>query len=173
MSIYDYTPREIYLSFYSDDDMSSITQQAKQVLQKVAYSKSNLEEGKRYCLRGLEGQTRIGLMAKKRNRFDARQAVFEEQERQWDEEKEIFDPQAIANAYQNVTASCQIWAQAVGNHDRKVVESYLFDEKEEEASEEIALSSSSHHSKLESPDTRIRRRVGDTLNHFQPMARAA
>ena len=173
LTIYDFTPREIYASWHSDDDLTHIAEQAKQVLLAKAACKSP-NEAKMYCIRGLEAHSRIGSKIKKQNRNDSREAVFKEQDRQWEENDEIDDRQAIADAYHKVSSSSQMWAQGMGRLDRKAVEAYLYeDDEEEEVSVELTVISTSTHNKLDSPDGRIRRMVGKTMGPFQPSARAA
>jgi hypothetical protein len=63
------------------------------------------EENPWYCSHGLESYTREGSTRKKANRANARKAVLDEQDLQW--EKDMCDPEAIANAYSELSRQCQ------------------------------------------------------------------
>lgn len=128
LNIYDYTTSEINDCWYNKDEMERITGRAVEVLIKV----ETANETHRYCIRGLEGHSRLGFIRKQKNRLDARQAVFKEQDRQWYELEECGPgDEAIADAYRQITSSCQKWAQIIGHQDQKTAEVYLLKEDDE------------------------------------------
>ncbi|KAL3938202.1 MAG: hypothetical protein SGBAC_006843, partial [Bacillariaceae sp.] len=128
LSIYDYTASEITAAWYNEDDMHHITRRCFKVLSK--FENREVKNGQKYFIRGLEGHSTLGSISKQNNRSAAYQAVFDEQERQY--ENEETDVQAISDAYRRTTSSSQMWAQVVGTRDEKAVEAYLYDEEEEE-----------------------------------------
>lgn len=127
--IYDYTKSEINAIWYNEDDMDRFTRRAIKVIKKM----ENPHESRKYCIRGLEGYSIMGSISKKRNRFEAREAVFQEQDRQqWNGYEECSSDQAIADAYRQITSSCQMWAQAMGYKDQIAAEAYLLQEEDED-----------------------------------------
>jgi hypothetical protein len=76
-------------------------------------------------LRGLEGKTTLGLYRKRQVKFNAREAVLEEQQRQW--QRGIRDEEAIAEAYFECAEAAHITAYMLGLRDereaRAIVES--------------------------------------------------
>ena len=146
LSLYDYSAREIAASWYDDEEMDRITQRCFRVLQRMECG--GTKNGKKHCIRGLEGHGAVASISKKKNRSTAAAAVLDEQARQW--YKETMDVQAISDAYKRTAASCQMWACVVGNRDQQAVEAYLYeDEEEDEEIDAIATvssvkSSSSH-----------------------------
>eukprot|EP00526_Cylindrotheca_closterium_P023761 CAMPEP_0113603270 /NCGR_PEP_ID=MMETSP0017_2-20120614/1190_1 /TAXON_ID=2856 /ORGANISM="Cylindrotheca closterium" /LENGTH=195 /DNA_ID=CAMNT_0000511653 /DNA_START=76 /DNA_END=663 /DNA_ORIENTATION=+ /assembly_acc=CAM_ASM_000147 len=175
LSITDYTDSEIDASWYNDDEMDRITQRAIKILMKMESAKQN--EAKRYCFRGLEGHSKLGSISKKKNRSEAREAVFGEQDRRWNESDE-FNDQAVADAYRQTTSSSQMWAQVMGRRDRKAVESYLFQEEVEDevmsvGTQTTERSLKSTDSNTQSPGSEMRTEATSRVGHFQPSARAA
>ena len=84
---------------------------------------------KKYCIRGLEGHSKLGSITKKRNRTTSIAAVLMEQSNQWVDN--AIDEQAIADAYRRTTSSCQMWARVVANQDRQAADAALCDVQEE------------------------------------------
>ena len=62
----------------------------------------------------------MGVLSKVHNRREAYDAVLDEQDEQ--DEIGLFDPEAMAQIYRDVTASHQIWAQTVALQDAKAAE---------------------------------------------------
>lgn len=129
LSIYDYTASEISASWFDSNEMDKITDRCFRILQKIEGRKS--KNGQKYCIRGLEGHTTIGSITKSNNRSAAYIAMLDEQERHWDDEPDI-RVQAMSDAYQRISSSCQMWAQVVGNRDEQAVEAYLHDDHNNE-----------------------------------------
>jgi hypothetical protein len=82
-----------------------------------------IEEGKNICLRGLELMTVIESNEAIARRFDACDAVFDEQDAQVD--RRLFDEKAIANSYRLVTIASRFEAEKRAQKDEKDVKSYL------------------------------------------------
>ena len=127
LNLQDYKPSEIAAAWYSTEQMEKITNRCFKVLKSI-----NAGKGQKYCTRGLEGHTHLGSISKKRSRSAATAAVINEQTRQWIED--IADEQAIADVYRRTTSSCQLWAQVMGNQDRKAADAVLYKEEKEEFS---------------------------------------
>lgn len=125
LNIDDYTPCEIEAAWYSEAQMEKITKGCVKHIRKMDAGKC-----KKYCIRGLEGHSKLGSITKNRNRAAAWAAVLTEQAQQWDEER--VDEQAIALAYQRTASSCQMWAQVMGRRDQQAAEIILFEERKEE-----------------------------------------
>lgn len=166
LSIYDYTASEISASWYDEQDMDKISQRCFKILQKYESGVSN----KKYCIRGLEGHSRLAFISKQNNRTDAYSAVFEEQQRQYQNEET--DIQAISDVYKRSTLSSQMWAQVVGARDERAVEAYLYEvEDEEDVAAPPVLESTN--SKVLTPECGIKRRVSAPKAAYSPSARAA
>lgn len=166
LSIYDYTASEIAAAWYDEEAMDKITQRCFKVLQRM---ESGHKHGTKYCTRGLEGHSVLGSISKRKVRSAAATAVIEEQARQWNENNEEIDFEAISNAYRKSTSSSLMWAQVIGNQDRRAVESYLFPDEEEEDDEVDTTSAIKH---TDSPNARIRM-VSSEAGMIQKSARAA
>lgn len=122
MSLHDYTPSEIAAAWYDNEEMDEITKRCVKILKKM---ESNPFKNSKYCLRGLEGHSTLGSINKRMNRSAAAAAVLDEQARQWRNERDGTDTQAIADAYRKTTSSCQMWAQVMGNRDQLTAEEFL------------------------------------------------
>jgi len=132
MSIYDYTPSEIYAAWFNEEDMRGITEKCFKTIMAMESREHSSKRCFKYCTRGLEGHSTLGRIGKKRNRRIAYATVLEEQERQWGESKEV-DFQAISDAYGDTASSCQMWAQVMGNRDAKAADNYLTEDEDEYA----------------------------------------
>ena len=168
ISIYDYTACEISASWYNQIEMSKITERCFRIINKFE-SGVVPKNGQKYCMRGLEGHTRLGLISKQNNRADAYAAVLGEQEMG-------ASVQTISDAYKCTSRSVQMWAQVVGARDERAVEAYLYDEQEEEEAETAPITPpllESTSSKVLSAESPTKRRVSGTKAAFSPSARAA
>ena len=121
----NYTQEEIKATWYSQDEYLQISKQCCKQIQKM--NRGERLRDKKYCSRGLEAHTTIGLVTKMRNRAESIQAVLEEQEVQRIKEG-IHDEDTIADLYNEVTSSCQLWARTVALRDQREAEAYLDDE---------------------------------------------
>ena len=94
------------------------------------------------CMRGLEGRTKEGSLRRKQNKFEAVDTVLFEQGRQLlDYPDKPADPQAISDAYQDVSYMCQKQAQAVAAQDELYVQQLLQNSKD--GNEELSASRTS------------------------------
>ena len=175
MTIDDYTACEISDAWYNEDEMHTITKRCFKVLNQYEHDKSN--SGQKYFIRGLEGHSTLGSISKQNNRSAAYQAVFEEQQRQY--ENEETDVHGISNAFQSTTTSSQMWAQVVGRRDERAVETYLYDDDEEEEEEVTTVFlatppelKSTADFKTLSSDSRIQSTIPGKSAVFSPSARA-
>jgi hypothetical protein len=118
----NYSPEEIKATWYSEEEYLNIVKQlCKQILRT---DRGETLKDKKNSARGLEGATRLGLTMKHSNRALSLNAVLEEQHHV--QRVEGFrDDEAIAHAYHQTTASCQMWACAVGLRDQRAAEDYL------------------------------------------------
>jgi hypothetical protein len=117
LSIHDYTPDEIRATWYATEDYQKIERQCQKEIRKI--NKGGELRDKKYCSRGLEGQTDAGFASKMRNRMSSWNAVLDEQLLQWDQG--VFDEDTIAEIYIRASSSCQMWANFVGQQDQKAI----------------------------------------------------
>lgn len=122
MSINDYTPSEISTLWFDDDEMHRIAQRCCELIVRMEYEGSSFTSRK-YCIRGLEGHSRLGSANKKTNRAAAIASVLVEQSKQWAEDE--VDEHAIAEAYQRTTFNCKRWAHEMGKRDQQAAEAVL------------------------------------------------
>jgi hypothetical protein len=122
IALWNYSPKEIKATWYSEEEYLNIVKQiSKQILR---MDRGETLKEKKYSARGLEGATRLGLTMKNYNRALSINTVLEEHHHaQWVEG--FRDDEAIAHAYHQTTASCQMWACVVGLRDQRVAEDYL------------------------------------------------
>ena len=165
LTIYDFTASEISAAWYDENEMEKITQRCFKILHKVESAKSN--NSTKYCMRGLEGHTTLGSISKKRNRSEAYAAVFNEQERHWNNDEDI-RIQAMSDAYRRTSSSCQMWTQVVGSRDEQAVEGYLYDDGGQddvvETSTEERLVVPTSYSQASTPCPSARKMLGASNN---------
>lgn len=123
MSIDDFSASEISASWFSQQEMERITQRCFTIIVRMDQGVES-SSTKKYCTRGLEGHSRLGSVARKRNRTTSIESVLKEQSRQFAESK--FDEHALAEEYQKTASSCQMWAQVMGKRDEEVAHAIYF-----------------------------------------------
>lgn len=120
-SLDDYTEDESSACWYSTKEYSKIEKSMVKQCDKMA--KGKVFKDKKFCSRGLEKYQICNFIARKENSRTAMQSVLDEQERQ--DESQIYDDEAIAQVYHNVSSSCQMWATVVGLRDQKEAAKYI------------------------------------------------
>jgi hypothetical protein len=118
LHVNDYTDEEIVCARYDAGELETIKK--TDVISTLSMMKGGLQipdENPWYCCRGLESLTREGSTRRRANREKAWNAVLDEQDLQW--EKDICEPQAISNAYAELSRDCQDAAvmKAIQDHD--------------------------------------------------------
>jgi hypothetical protein len=103
--------------WYSKDDFKEMKRQYTLIVKKLA-KQLPLEEGEES--RGLEFKTPRGCKSRQMNRYQAMDAVLDEQERQWELERRDVD--YIAQIYRQSTAHCQMNAYLLAKKDAEFVE---------------------------------------------------
>jgi hypothetical protein len=104
LHINDYSDEELARARYDADELAAIKK--TDVIYTLSMMKGETPvDNPWYCGRGLESFTREGSTIKRANKENAWDAVFDEQETQW--ELDFCDPQAIANAYSEFSRDCQ------------------------------------------------------------------
>jgi hypothetical protein len=126
LHINDYTDEEIACTRYDADDLERI--KMTDVMNTLSMMKGGLqipEENPWYCCRGLESRTREGSARRRANRFNAWNAVLDEQDLQWEED--ICDPQAISNAYATLSHDCHEAAVMIAIQDHAISRDISFE----------------------------------------------
>jgi hypothetical protein len=176
----DFTLNEIEAVWYTAEEMENIAQGCVKILDKIENGK-HLNE-KKYCARGLETHTVVGSLSKTRNRATSVMSVLEEQRRQV-EGAEALDDEFIAELYNHITSSSQMWAQVVGSRDQKEAEKYIDDEEDFQvpvkqpqrrttnSAEFSRRRKTSNHQKTSKPTAAVA--LGDIINQLKTPARAA
>jgi hypothetical protein len=116
LHIMDYTAEEKQATWFNGDDIRSFKNEGKLSAELMVHGVCESEE---ICYRGLEARTRDGALRKRRNKIDARGAVFLEQGFQNDES--VFDQEAIADIYYDCTQHCQVAANMMALRDERDV----------------------------------------------------
>jgi hypothetical protein len=89
------------------------------VKQKVKMENGVVSKDRKYCSRGLEGQTRLANIAKHNARSEAMYAVLDQQDclRVMEADLSMDQDVSIGQMYRDTTSSCQLWACIVGLAD--------------------------------------------------------
>lgn len=111
------SPDDIFNTWYTKDDFKEMKKQYLPIVKKLA-KKLPLDEGEE--ARGLEHKTPRGCKSRQNNRFQAMDAVLDEQERQWEMERK--DADYIAQIYRQSSAHCQMNAYLLAQKDTEFVE---------------------------------------------------
>jgi len=138
----DMTEEEKENSWLQPEEQFSIRQRCKQLAAKIekfghdtlqfGASTSNTTttttsligpRGGRVCSRGLESYMRSHAVQKRRNRWEAKDEVFYEQEEQ--SQRGYVDEHAIAMAYNSISFECQKQAERRASLDRTEIKEYL------------------------------------------------
>jgi hypothetical protein len=114
----EYSDEEITASWFCQDELKMIKSELRTTLLLMANG-STMANSERLCSRGLACFTSEGKESKKHRKEEARIAVFDEQDYQFD--NDIFDPEEIANAYFEQTRKSQATATVVGFFDQQAV----------------------------------------------------
>lgn len=121
ISRHDILPKERADSWFSDDEFGEIAQSCFIQVQKL--NRGERLKDKKYCARGLESETKVGLQSRLMNRRLAQKVVLEEQGRQHREG--VREPMYLAYLYHSATSSCQVWANLVGLSDQREAEDVM------------------------------------------------
>jgi hypothetical protein len=136
----DYSEEEIAASWYCEDELKTI----KSELTKTVLLMANaciMPNSERLCSRGIECFTSEGRAIKKQRKEEARVAVFDEQDYQFD--NDIFDPEVIADDYLDQTRKSQATATVVGFFDQEAVRQQSLPSLPIKISRKVGLSRSS------------------------------
>lgn len=123
--LHDISPQEVKAAWYTNDELAQVMQSCCKQIQKLDRGK-RLKDVK-YCARGLESDTRLASLIKKKNRSLAYKVVLEEQDRQ--RREGVQEAEYLAYLYHCVTSSCQLWANTVGMTDQRTAEEMILDEQ--------------------------------------------
>ena len=115
LHIKDYSEKEIKETWYSTEERSEILDDVRETLSIMVANGRELPSNPWFCTRGLEARTPEGAGRKRKNKRDALDAVLDEQEYQWN--RGISDPEAIADAYCKYSHSCRVSAVMQGKCD--------------------------------------------------------
>lgn len=118
-----FTPEEIQSCWYDRVDLRQMKENAKQEARLM--ENGLLRESDDISFRGLECRTKEGSRLKRHNRASANAAVFYELDNQ--DDRGIFDDEALADAYFNHSEHCQVSAQMVGMRDAREAHVALID----------------------------------------------
>jgi hypothetical protein len=114
LHIMDYSAEEKQATWFVGNDMRFFKNECRG---SAALMNNGVSESAELCFRGLEARTRDGALRRRRNKIDARAAVFMEQDLQEDEG--VFDEEAIADVYYEYTEHCHVAANMIGLQDER------------------------------------------------------
>jgi hypothetical protein len=118
-SLDEFTSDEISSTWYSFVEFNEIKVSCCRQIEMMERGRDL--KGIKYCARGLENHTKIRSLARQMNRSYAIETVL----------SKSADDAALAEAYRGASASCQLWASAVGLADQKEAEIILEDAMDE------------------------------------------
>jgi hypothetical protein len=121
----DLSSEELKATWFSEEEYFQISKQCSKQIHKM--DRGETLKDKKYCARGLETCTRMGTITKSKSRAESTRAVLQEQDVQIREG--VLEEDTIGIVYQDVTSSCQIWANVVGYRDQHSAEIYMDDEE--------------------------------------------
>ena len=121
ISRHDILPEEQADSWFSDDEYDDIAKSCIAEIQKL--NRGQHLKDKKYCARGLESETKVGMRTKRMYRCLAQRTVTEEQDRQ--RREGVREPDRLAYLYHSATSSSQVWANAVGLADQRAAEDLM------------------------------------------------
>ena len=116
-----YTPEVRKACWYQNEEYREIRYECVKELKKI--QRGECLEDENYSSRGLKTQTNVGRTLKSINRRDAFDAVLSEQQKQV--RLGVVDEQAIAQKYQQIASSCQMWAHTIGLRDQLEANKFL------------------------------------------------
>jgi hypothetical protein len=105
LHIGDYTMEEVQHVWYSRREIATIGRETKETTTLMMAGVNFCDDGDRYCARGLESETDEGSHQMAHRIQEARDAVFDEQNLQLDEN--MYDPELLADIYFHCTSACQ------------------------------------------------------------------
>jgi hypothetical protein len=138
--IEEYSDEEIAATWYSQHELTRSRSELTSTLLLMANGNA-MANSERLCSRGLECFTSEGRAIKKQRKEEARTAVFDEQDYQF--ENDIFDPEVIAHDYLNQTRKSQATATVVGFFDQEAVRQQSLPSLPIKISRKVGLSRSS------------------------------
>jgi hypothetical protein len=117
LHIHDYSSSLIESIWYNEMDYQRIRASCNKTIRKMNSGKTTIERRmkKKYCPRGLEKCTDTGELARRNTRLKAREAVLNEQFKQW--KNDAVDPVRIGNIYAHHCLDCNIDAIITGRRD--------------------------------------------------------
>lgn len=116
LHVFDYTVEEIRATWYSPAELKEVKAAARDDVKKMTRGENDPEDGS-WCSRGLESRTKNGRMEKSQSRLRSKDAVFMEQDIQY--EAGSYNPEAIADAYHRLNGYCQAVAEMSGVLDAR------------------------------------------------------
>jgi hypothetical protein len=121
IAVQDISDEEYLAAWYTPEEYEDITASCRKQIHML--DKGATLKDKKYCARGLEAHTKVCSTAKTKNRSLSIRAVLEEQYRQ--SEHGIWNDELITHVYIAVSASCRVWANAVGLEDQREAETIM------------------------------------------------
>ena len=116
-----YTSEERKACWYQDEEYRKIRYECVKEIKKI--QRGEVLKNIKYCSRGLEAHTKVVHALKNQNRRDAFDAVLSEQQKQV--RLGVVDEHAIAQKYQQIASSCQMWAHTLGLRDQREANRYF------------------------------------------------
>ena len=114
LHVQDYSDSEVASTWYSPQDLARFQADIREtvffMVQGLLLKEDDGCHG--YCALGLESSTAEGMQARRTRRSDAAQAVFEEQDIQYNDG--ILDTDRLAMIYHDITRDCQRSAERAG-----------------------------------------------------------
>lgn len=124
--------------WYSQDEYDTIKSRNSLLVRMM--KSGQFIEGEDHSFRGLEHKLKAGFLQRRANKFNALNAVLEEQDRQYN--RSVSDPDIIANAYRSVVDNARETACLIALRDSEKSYAYTYNELQASAPlSDIALDS--------------------------------
>lgn len=128
----EFTEKEFGDTWYTKYDLKTMKSDFIVTIKKMA---KNLPLADDEEARGLEHKTPHGSRSRTDNRYQAMDAILDEQERQWDQGRK--DPEYLAKLYRQSSAHCQMTAYLIAEKDADYVKQLLEEDKSRDVKEEV------------------------------------
>jgi len=117
----DFVEFDFLSVFYDEEEFFSMKKEATETLKLM--DSPSFRETDLHCPRGLECRLKSAVKTKSRNRKLAKEAVLNEQKRQWKEQ--VHNPDLLAETYKGFSSHCLRRAQRMGASDAAVAKSMM------------------------------------------------
>lgn len=116
MRVDDYTEEEIKNCYYHKEEFQAVKDELRETVRLIQSGELKTDT-KKFARRGTEFRLPDGARQRRRNKELAWEAVFSEQDAQWNDGE--FDPEILAEIYESASKQSQIAAHIIALNDQR------------------------------------------------------